>query len=120
MKGAACEENGFTARGPGAMEKAEALALIGEMLRGEPEARGAVAALLRHPWWPGPFGVGGAIPVRTFRSWFSRKFSARKANKGVRLASPAVARWLGPAARMDAVCLALDVGVVPIPPCISQ
>jgi hypothetical protein len=60
MKKSSLQENILTAHGwtaVGAMEKAEALALISEMLRGEPAARGAVSDLLRHPWWPEPCGV---------------------------------------------------------------
>ena len=33
------------------MEQTEALHLIAEMLRFQPEERRAVEVLLRHPWW---------------------------------------------------------------------
>ena len=42
-----------------AMEQTEALHLIAEMLRFQPEDRRAVEELLRHPWW---LWAGAALP----------------------------------------------------------
>ena len=42
-----------------AMEQTEALHLIAEMLRFQPEDRRAIEELLRHPWW---LWAGAALP----------------------------------------------------------